>query len=83
MLKLYVARDREDCPYVSHHLRLYLVKPVRSIEDGLWHTDDWEYPESESLPLPENWFPDLKWEDEPLEVSIIEAFKLQSLRAIK
>lgn len=33
--------------------------------------------------LPPEMFKELKWEDEPLEVSIIETFRLQSLRGIK
>lgn len=45
-------------------------------------TDGW-FAEGHYMPLYPDPFPNLKWEDEPLEVSIIETFRLQSLRAIK
>lgn len=61
---MWVARDKDGT------LNLYLIKPIRDVEEGIWHTDDWEYPESEFLSI-YNIFPDLKWEDEPLEVGLV------------
>lgn len=60
---MWVARDKDGT------LNLYLVKPVRDVEEEIWHTDDWEYPESEFLPIYDI-FPDLKWEDDPIEVEL-------------
>ena len=45
---------------------LYLVKPVRDEENGIWHTDDCEWPESQSMPLGENFIQEVSWEDEPV-----------------
>ena len=45
---------------------LYLVKPVRDEENGIWHTDDYEWPESQSMPLGENFIQEVSWEDEPV-----------------
>lgn len=61
---MYVARERKS---VSPSLMLYTKKPVRDYKydpGGLWVSD------GDSIPLPPGLFPDLRWEDEPLEVDI-------------
>lgn len=60
---MYVARERKS---VSPSLRLYTKKPIRDYKynsNGLWQGGD-------SIPISPELFPDLKWEDEPLEVDI-------------
>ena len=61
---MFVARERKS---VSPSLKLYTKKPVRDYKyypRGLWVSD------GDSIPLPPELFPNLKWEDEPLEVDI-------------
>lgn len=61
---MFVARERKS---VSPSLRLYTKKPVRDYKynpKGLWASD------SDSIPLPPELFPDLRWKDDPLEVDI-------------
>ena len=60
---LYVARDKNGA------LWLYTKKPQRQIEVfascGNSEHDD-------ALKLNPYWFPDLEWEDEPIEVKLVE-----------
>lgn len=63
---MWVARDKKN-----NQINLFLIKPVRDKVEGIWHTDDWEYPESEFIPIYDKMFPDLKWEDDPVEVSLV------------
>lgn len=65
---MWIARDKDG------YLTLFItIKPIR-VEDKRWsgneHNsftafEDW-------AALPEEWFPNLKWEDEPIEVDIIQ-----------
>ena len=57
----WVARDREFDSYYGTGLILYSKKPRRS--DNCWNGDI-------VAQLPWELFPDLKWEDEPMEVEI-------------
>lgn len=71
---MYIARDKKGNPVTKNDtLQLFLVKPTRC-KEGYWHTDDWEYPESQDMYLPESWvknFEYLTWENEPVEVELI------------
>ena len=58
----WVARDREFEPYYGTGLILFREKPRRSF-------DTWSGEIVSQLPW--RLFPDLKWEDEPVEVEII------------
>lgn len=76
---MWVARDKKGNPVSKNDtLQLFLVKPTRC-EEGYWHTDDWEYPESQDMYLPISWvknFEYLTWDDEPVEVVIDNLDKL-------
>ena len=61
---MWAARDKNE------ELHLFLIKPERCNEEGVWDTGDWEYPESESLLVYSDLIPNLKWEDEPVEIGI-------------
>lgn len=67
---MWVARDK------NNNLHLWFNKPLR-FKDGYWYNNDGDFIIDSQL------FSYLKWEDEPIEVSLIETFKLQSLKAIK
>lgn len=57
----WVARDSEHNPYFGLGLVLFMGKPIRS-------SDCWNGAIASHLPW--RLFPDLKWEDEPMEVEI-------------
>lgn len=58
---MFVARDKDG------ELTLFPAKPVRACGDSWW--DD----QTERFFLLEPWlFPDLTWEDEPIEVELIK-----------
>lgn len=67
---MWIARNKDNSLYLS------ILKP-KLVHNSVW-LDNHDYME-----LPNDWFSNLKWGDEPIEVSIIETFRLQSLRAIK
>ena len=73
-LKGWVARQR---PSVCPNLCLYEVKPERKDNgygDLFWHSRAW----TKSIRLNSEMFPDLKWDDEPIEVEIILRRKEES-----
>lgn len=49
---MYVARDKDGDLY------LYLFKPYKVRDEGFWTEDDGY------IKLPEDYFPEVKWEDE-------------------
>lgn len=64
---MYVARDKNKC------LWLFIDKPKREQTNGWWEVDT-----QNSLLRDDDWmeidgdlFPDLRWEDEPLEVELV------------
>jgi len=62
---MWVARDKED-----NVLALYIYKPIR--KETYWtHDERLDISRGRWMYLPKDMFPDLKWEDEPLEVNII------------
>ena len=65
---MWVARDKNGTVW------LYTNKPIRSSmfsrwnvdsENSLLHTNEW-------MEIDRDLFPDLKWEDEPIEVELIK-----------
>ena len=61
-LKGYVARDKAGAPT---NLFLYLIKPKLSeVYEG------WVVYDSIAMGLNKDWFPELKWSDEPIEVEL-------------
>lgn len=58
---MYVARDRNGS------LWLYSEKPHREEESELWYSDKLNI-----MALNSEEFPQLKWEDEPIEVKLIK-----------
>lgn len=69
--KLWIARDKDGTLIMFHE------KPIRC--GDYWGTSD----NNEVFTITEGLFPNLKWEDEPIEVSLIETFRLMSLQALK
>lgn len=57
---MYVARDRNGT------LWLYREKPWREEDCGLWFSDS-----TNIMQINSEEFPQLKWEDEPIEVKLI------------
>ena len=57
---MYVARDKDGT------LWLYTEKPRREEESGLWFLDI-----NKNMQINSEEFPQLKWEDEPIEVKLI------------
>lgn len=56
---MWVARNKDGW------LVLFESKPVRG--EGFWYTNSRD---DDSMPINSSLFPDLKWEDEPIEVEI-------------
>lgn len=65
---MWIAKDKGET-----NPSLYLVKPVRDEENGIWHTNDWEWPESQSMPLGKNFIQEISWEDEPIRMNLARA----------
>ena len=61
--KLWVARDWDGMLYV------YFNKPIRDTVWKEWNSDE------DSLSIDDSLFPDLTWEDEPLEVMLTPVMK--------
>lgn len=53
-------------------LRLHVVKPIR--QGHVWHTDTY-FGSPQSITLREDIMPNLKWTDNPVEVSVINKKK--------
>lgn len=64
----YVTRDSDG------RLSLFLNRPVRNIY-GFWQSS--KFGEREDV-LPESAFPDLTWDDEPIEVELLIRRKLNT-----
>lgn len=60
-IKGWVARDEDGALYV------FASRPQRA--KGIYKEDIWDNGDA-ALPLPKSIFPDLKWEDEPIEVEL-------------
>ena len=62
----YIARDSSEMSEINGRTKgrliLFNAKPIR--KDGWWDTY------TGSMELNNDWFPELKWEDEPMEVEI-------------
>lgn len=79
---MWVARDKNGT------LHLWFNRPYRAYDYwfGRQTQDGWNQKEEyiqNKHEIDSKLFPYLKWEDEPIEVSIIETFRLQSLQALK
>ena len=62
---MWIARDKDG--------RLFLftfVKPVRKDEEGCWVKADCHSDLADSIRLDDNLFPQLTWDDEPMEVGL-------------
>lgn len=57
---MYVARDKDGA------LWLYSEKPLRDEEDCIWVSDI-----NKNMQINSEEFPQLEWEDEPIEVKLI------------
>ena len=66
MKSLWIARDE------SGHLFAYKHKPTRAKD--IWY-DDNGFNSEIGNKLPDDWFPDLRWEDEPVELVVKEKEK--------
>lgn len=65
---LWVARDKDGS------LFLFTTKPKKHSKDNYWFVDSSLYLLKESLQLPTDMFPQVKWEDEvPTKVIIVES----------
>lgn len=64
---MWVARDKDGC------LWLYIYKPIRSKTNYWWEVDEQNTPldEDDCLMIDIELFPDLRWEDEPIEVELV------------
>lgn len=60
---MWVARNKDGW------LVLFNSKPIRG--DEFWYTDSRD---DDSMPIDSSLVPDLKWEDEPIEVEIVAKF---------
>ena len=75
-MSMWIARNKKDGT-----LRLFKTKPGRIVEEGCWvkyeHCDDLAC----GIRLDDNLFPQLTWEDEPMEVGLfpISATKVEEL----
>ena len=63
-LKGYVARDKYENS-IGEILYVGAQKPIYDEEMGMW---DFYY--DHAVNLPNDWFPELKWSDEPIEVEL-------------
>lgn len=72
--KLFVARNEDGS------LFLFNCKPTRHEVHNYWFVEDKEY---NSMEINNCWFIELSWENEPMEVSLIEMFRLSSLMGAK
>lgn len=61
---MWVARDKDGC------LNLFSSKPVKEKDVDWWELADIENDE-EFMELNPELFPDLRWEDEPIEVELV------------
>ena len=64
MKSLWIARDKNG------HLFAYIHKPTRA--NDFWYDDNGFNNNSDWTDLPEDWFPNLRWEDEPIELTCKE-----------
>ena len=71
---MWVARDKDGSLAVFNDPQ----PPTRQVCNGHEEWDGHNF-----MYIDPSLFPNLKWEDEPIEVSIIETFRLQSLQALK
>lgn len=64
---MWVARDKDEC------LWLFIDKPIRSQKNDWWEVDTQNslLRDDDCLQIDEELFPDLSWEDEPIEVDLV------------
>ena len=63
---MWIARDKDG------KLNLFtFLKPVRMDEDGCWVKADCPGELADSIRLDDNLFPQLTWDDEPIEVEFV------------
>lgn len=67
---MWIARDK------NNDLCLYKEKPSRNENDSQWFIAGGYY-----LILQENLFPELKWEDEPIEVNLYSKNDIRNIEA--
>lgn len=65
---MWVARDKDG------ELDLYIKKPQRSDAIGYNH-ENWDSYDEHWIPLDPKLFPDLTWNDEPIEVELVRKNK--------
>lgn len=76
---MYVARDKDEC------LWLFIDKPIRSQKNGWWEVDTQNslLRDDDCMEIDGDIFPDLRWEDEPLEVELRADDKHDIIESIK
>ena len=66
--KMWIARDKDG------ELTLFSNKPHRCTDAG-WNNESWDVVSmdefTDTMILDSNMFPDLTWEDEPIEVELV------------
>lgn len=64
---MWVARDKDEC------LWLYIDKPIRSQTQIWWEVDTINslLRDDDCMEIDGDLFPDLSWEDEPIEVDLV------------
>ena len=63
---MWIARDEDGS------LRIYNDEPIRSCIDDKWTIDFSKTLYDECMAIDDDLFPELKWEDEPLEIKLIK-----------
>ena len=61
----WVARDKYNDPFIGLGLIFHHTKPTRRAEAGEWSSS------TIAMHLSYDMFPDLKWEDDPIEVDLL------------
>jgi len=64
---MWIARDKDEC------LWLFIDKPIRSQTNGWWEVDTQNslLRDDVCLQINGDLFPELGWEDEPIEVELV------------
>ena len=66
LIDMWIARNKKDGT-----LRLFKTKPIRIDEEGRWVKDGYYSCYIDSNILEDDWFDDLTWDDEPIEVEFV------------
>lgn len=65
---MYAARDKQG------ELYLFMTKPTRGCDE--WQINDEDIYDSWGTVLPRDLFPKITWEDDPLEVELIQVHRI-------